>query len=454
MQFSNGQLLQGDCKDKLAEIDDNSVDLIATDPPYGYAFMNKDWDRAVVSVDIWRECLRVLKPGAFAFVMSAPRQDVLSRMIVNLEDAGFQTGFTSMYWAYASGFPKAGNVSKIVDKKLGKQRMVIGSRTSAYGDTEESESNDGRNLWCKPSTKEVKLHSKIAVSDQAKKLDGSYLGFQPKPAVEVILVVMKPLSEKNYTGQAMDNGKGITWLDDCRIPFTNDSDLKSATYGGYEGNHIDHTEGKFGMKGSKNIQANQKGRFPANLLVSDDALNDGNITKSNGHFNSKVKMKGHTLYEGGYNDFTQQDRKLNDSGSFSRYFDLDAWDDNNKSQFIITPKASKSEKNKGLENFTAKFSPTMGNGIGGREHDPNNKNAFTKNTHPTVKPVKLFKYLVTLGSRENDVILDPFIGSGTTALACNELHRRWIGIERNPEYVEICKARLVERQSNLDSIMN
>ena len=102
----------GNCLDVMRTMSDESVDLVATDPPYGYAFMGSQWDKAVVGVDVWQECLRVLKPGGFAFVMSAPRQDVLSRMIVNLEDAGFDTGFTSLYWCYGSGFPKAMNIGK------------------------------------------------------------------------------------------------------------------------------------------------------------------------------------------------------------------------------------------------------------------------------------------------------------------------------------------------------
>ena len=94
----------GDCKDVLAIIPDESVDLIVTDPPYGISFMGKDWDRAVPPVDIWRECLRVLKPGAFAFVMSIPRMDCLSEMGKRLAEAGFETGFTPIFWAYASGY--------------------------------------------------------------------------------------------------------------------------------------------------------------------------------------------------------------------------------------------------------------------------------------------------------------------------------------------------------------
>src|SRR5713226_4000788 len=158
------ELIHANCIDVLRNMPDNSVDCIVTDPPYGYSFMGKDWDKAVPSVEVWKECLRVLRPGSFAFVMSAPRQDVLSQMIVRIAEAGFDTDFTSIYWTYASGFPKA---------------MNIGKRGG---------------------------------------LAGAYAGFRPKPAVEIIIVAMKPLSEKTFVDQALKNGKGVTWLDDCRIP--------------------------------------------------------------------------------------------------------------------------------------------------------------------------------------------------------------------------------------------
>jgi hypothetical protein len=124
-------IIHGDCRDELRKLPSNSIDLIVTDPPYGYSFMGKNWDKAVPSVDVWKECLRVLKPGAFAFVMSAPRQDVLSQMIVRIGDAGFDTHFTSIYWTYATGFPKAANIGKLVDKRMGVEREVLGSTTPA-----------------------------------------------------------------------------------------------------------------------------------------------------------------------------------------------------------------------------------------------------------------------------------------------------------------------------------
>lgn len=111
-------LINADCLVALRDFADESVDLIVTDPPYGYSFMNKDWDKAVPHVDIWKECLRVLKCGAFAFVMSAPRSDVQAEMVLKLKEAGFEVGFTPIIWSYASGFPKALNIKKKLLKDL------------------------------------------------------------------------------------------------------------------------------------------------------------------------------------------------------------------------------------------------------------------------------------------------------------------------------------------------
>lgn len=440
-----------DCLEGMKQLEDNSVDLIVTDPPYGYSFMGKEWDSQVPSVEIWQQALRVLKAGAFAFVMSAPRQDVQVQMINNLHKAGFNMNFTPLYWAYASGFPKAGNISKMVDKKLGVEREVIGQ--IQRGDVEEAKAK-GTTFTQADANKNNKdifgygtENITIPKSNEAKSLDGSYAGFQPKPAVEIILVAMKPITEKTYVEQALKNKKGITWLDDCRVPYESEGDIKSATYGGYEGKHIDHTEGNFGFKGSKNIKANNQGRFPANLLVSDDVLNDGNITEA----------KGGDIHASARNDIFDTNIKPriisrpNDSGSFSRYFDLDKWyinklplDVRKTFPFMITPKASSSEKNDGLDDIQPQYmdqSREIGSAGG---TNPRNRGAETarKNFHPTTKPIKLKQYLITLGSRQNDLILDPFIGSGTTGIAARQLTRNFIGFELNKEYHQIALARV------------
>lgn len=418
-----------DCLDGMRNLPENSIDLIVTDPPYGISFMGKDWDKAVPSIDVWKECLRVLKSGAFAFIMSSPRIDVLSQMAIRLEKAGFNIGFTPIYWAYASGFPKSMNIGKAVDKRLGVERKRVENPNAIAFQYE------GKNS---------KQFSNEAISNEAISLNGSYAGFQPKPAVEVIIVAMKPLSEKTYVDQALSNGKGITWLDNCRVPFEQCEEVKTSIGKGFGGSF------RGGEKEAIELD-NTKGRFPANLLVSDDVLNDGNVIK--GTFG--VHGRGSEIFAGGKgfaNTLSEVGQTVGygDSGSFSRYFSLDKWADKTF-PFLIVPKASRGEKNKGLDGFEEKQMykcdgsgnslEIFGSTDGGR--------LARKNFHPTVKPLKLMSYLITLGSRPNDIILDPFIGSGTTAVSAKMLGRRYIGFEKNEEYAKIAKARLGSIQDNI-----
>ena len=237
----------------LKKIANDTVDLLCTDPPYGLGVLGLGWDKLVPPVAIWRECLRVLKPGAFAFVMSAPRQDLVYQMVENLRLAGFRTDFTSLFWVYSSGFPKALNISKAVDKKLGRKREVIAtSGRGRVGGGSGARAFTGQCVGPRP------------LSNDAKRLDGSYGGFQPKPAVEVVIVAMKPCAKKTFVEQALTNGKGVTWFDAGRVPLTSRE---------------------------KGLRHDPRGRFPANLLVSDDALNEG----------------------------------VPSDESFSRFFDLDRW---------------------------------------------------------------------------------------------------------------------------------
>lgn len=413
-------IINNDSLHALKELDDNSIDAVITDPPYGYSFMGKNWDKAVPSVDIWRECLRVLKPGGWCMVMSAPRSDVQNAMISRLMEAGFRLDFTPIYWTYASGFPKAGNVGKLVDKRMGVEREVLRPH-------ERQNYKKGGAGFRELGEEELRTDYNItaATSPEAKALDGSYTGFQPKPAVEVVIVAMKPLSEKTYVDQALKNGKGITWLDDCRVPTS-----ESLNGGGYNtaGTSTKNKEdaSSFYTPVVEQEFVQPTGRFPANLLVSDEALN------------------GH-----------------------SKYFDLDAWADT--LPFLAVPKASKSEKNAGLEHLAltggaAGDITARGNtnpvcqSCGGSKFDRGKgvcscgqpdwkaQNKLQGNVHPTVKPLKLMSYLITLTTREGDTVLDPFVGSGTTVVAAKQLGRKGIGIEREPEYVEIANARYEHAQ--------
>jgi len=419
------KVVKADCLKLLNRLETESIDLIVTDPPYGLHFLGKDWDKAIPSQKVWDECFRVLKNGSFIFVMSAPRMDLQYRMAMNLEKAGFDIGFTPIYWAYSSGFPKAMNIGKAIDKRAGVERKVIG----------QYDYPDGCD---RPSAKEdmgfvqeyVKKHSgtyntkrivdRLAITEpatpEAKKLDGSYAGFQPKPAVEVVIVAMKPITEESYVDQALWNAKGITWLDNCRIPILNS---KSTI-----------------------------GRFPANLLVSNDILNDGIERKGLG----KASKRDDKSVFGDFTNTGRQDRLKKfegDSGSFSRYYDLDLWfkekfkeiskDKLELYPFSLIPKPSPSEKERGLSKFT-----------------PDSVNeTFSKNYHPTVKPVKLMSYLISLASRDGDLVYDPFLGSGTTAVASKMLNRNYIGTDINKEWLRIATHRLraVVKSFNLNELI-
>jgi len=405
--------------------------------------MGKDWDKVVIPSSTWKECLRVLKPGAFAFIMSAPRQEVLGRMIYNLQEAGFETGFTSIYYCYATGFPKAINISKAIDKRKGLKRTGI-TRTDGKA-TNSGSGCYNCNIEGENSMSRV-FEDGLPISDEAKTLDGFYGGFQPKPAVEIIIVVMKPLSEKSYIDQALKNGKGITNLDDCRIPY--EKKYKPQTRGNLNSTS---EERNYGYKDNVEI-GSEKGRFPANLLVSDDILNDGKERTSNKSKDDKSASGGIWQKSTG----KPAGQTYNDSGSFSRYFDLDAWakendisEDCNTFPFLICPKASKSEKNKGLDNLSIKQTTGGGGGIGDYLEDVNSasgkfgsEKAPSKNCHPTVKPIKLMSYLITLGSRKEDTVLDCFLGSGTTGVAAKLLGRKFIGIELSLDYLKIAQERI------------
>ncbi|MGC8580505.1 MAG: DNA methyltransferase, partial [bacterium] len=464
----------------LKQLEDDSIDAIVSDPPYQLSsitkarpdqskdseygevpfsriqakkgFMGKEWD-VLPNVEVLKESLRVLKPGAFALWLMTPRQDSQLEFLLRLRKAGFMISFTPIYWVYASGFPKAMNISKAVDRKLGAKR------TPTAVDQRFGRANSGiYQMNVDGEDKQQFIRYDEPATPEAKKLNGSYGGFQPKPAVEVIIVSMKPLSENSYVEQALNNGKGITWLEDCRIPYASKEDMESARFGNDE-KVLNLYDGGWKPLG-KNRLASDKGRFPANLLVSDNVLDIG-VKHSVGH-NPNIKTTGYGSFGGGSSTRVnwKEDTYINDSGDLSRYFSLDAWWDQKLEElpdeiqkifpFLYVPKASRTERNKGLEHLPEKKidydSLTRTNKETADKFGAERK-AVMQNHHPTVKPIKLMSYLITLTTREGDVVLDPFIGSGTTAISAILLNRKFIGFEREPEYFTIATERIKYYQS-------
>lgn len=111
-------------------------------------------------------------------------------------------------------------------------------------------------------------NGKFKKPDFVKELESGYAGWQPKPAYENILIVQKNLSEKSYVDQALSNGKGITWLDDCRIPYQDNKDI-------YFGHHNKEDDSQLGSNSmfqiggiNRSFNTDIQGRFPANLICS------------------------------------------------------------------------------------------------------------------------------------------------------------------------------------------
>lgn len=175
------------CLDTMARMPDNSLDAIVTDPPYGISFMGQKWDYDVPSVEIWRECLRVLKPGGYLLAFAGTRTQ--HRMAINIEDAGFEIR-DLISWVYGSGFPKSLNISKAIDKAAGAEREVIGTATS--GEMQNAKGQNSR-PWHENKNESGKIEYNITApaTDAAKEWEG--FGTALKPSWECITVAQKTL---------------------------------------------------------------------------------------------------------------------------------------------------------------------------------------------------------------------------------------------------------------------
>jgi len=429
------QVILGDCTEVMADWPDDSVDCIVTDPPYGISFMGKEWDKALPPSAAFEQMIRVLKPGALAFVMSSPRQDVLWRMLAMLEGVGFHLRQSFISWIFKTGFPKALDVSKGIDRKLGLERSKV---------TKFAENFRGGKLHAKDSSKRswIEVQSDDAISELASKWEGWKSQTGLKPAAECVLMVNKPRSEKTIVDNVMKHGVGAINVDACRIPFKNkeDSDYVEGKHDSVEG--IPRTGGNVYQwkeyQGERTNGYTPKGRFPANLLISDGSLDTGKTTKSEG--GKTVRGKQDKVGKWGFQDFNMQG--YGDIGDQSRYFDLDAWAKHHG--FLDVAKPSKAERDLGLTTqplMVPKSKFNLSDGSKDMRFDgviPNKR----RNVHPTVKPVKLMAYLIELGCPKDGVVVDPFVGSGTTCIAAKQLRRKWIGIEIKPEYADIARARI------------
>jgi DNA modification methylase len=392
-------IINGNCLDELKNLPDNSVDSIVTDPPYGISFMGKKWDYDVPSVEIWAECLRVLKPGGHLLAFAGTRTQ--HRMACRIEDAGFEIRDLIM-WAYSSGMPKSHNVSKAIDKAAGAEREVVGKHP--YPARNKPGGNSlNMSVVGMPDNPELT----VPATPEAKQWEG--WGTSLKPSLEPITMARKPL-EGTVAANVLKYGTGAINIDGCLVEFQSESDKASWRWGGAGKENNSVLSWKNSSK--RIIQNNASGRWPANIIHdgSDEVVSlfpDAKSGRSNGLAKTGQSGKNTPLRRGAL-------ISRNDSGSAARFF--------------YCAKASPKDRNSGLSD--------------------------KDNDHPTVKPTDLMCYLCRLVTPPGGTVLDPFMGSGSTGKGAILEGFNFIGMELDPHYCEIAEKRIgsVKVNVTLDEI--
>lgn len=406
--MNNINLMLGDCLERLRELPDNSVDAVVTDPPYGLSFMGKKWDYDVPSVEIWAECLRVLKPGGHLLAFAGTRTQ--HRMAVRIEDAGFEIR-DMIAWVYGSGFPKSLDVSKAIDKAAGAEPVKTGEfkRASIQRNGDGETWQAGAFASHPEETKQVEIT--VPATEAAQQWQG--WGTALKPALEPITVARKPLIG-TVAANVQTHGTGAINVDGCRVT-TNDK------LGG--GGEKAETSAKFSNEGWKRpwmndqnaletqaakVRANVEkaealGRWPANL-IHDGSQMVLDLFPETGKSTGGGKNNA-DKFGGGYAPTGDETIGYGDTGSAARFF------------------------------YCAKTSK---------------KDRGETNDHETVKPTDLMRYLCRLVTPPGGTVLDPFMGSGSTGKAAMMEGFDFIGVERDTAYFEIAKGRIEAAKMDMD----
>lgn len=365
----------------LHSMPDNSVDSIVTDPPYGLSFMGKKWDYDVPSSELWAECLRVLKPGGHLLAFAGTRTQ--HRMAVRIEDAGFEIR-DMIAWVYGSGFPKSLDVSKAIDKS-------------------------------DPS------------AEAAHKWQG--WGTALKPSLEPVTVARKPFGT-TVAENVLTHGTGALNIDGCRVGTTVETWPASRSY--------QRNQPGAPSKGTQSAGDAPAGRWPANLIhdgseevvgmFPDSGSGSGErkaAKPGNQPFNTGRGWNSHNMTRDG----ATAPEDYGDSGSAARFF--------------YCAKASRADRDEGCGDVTPQQrDESRKQGDPGGDN-PRNRGAQPRvNHHPTVKPTDLMRYLCRLVTPPGGVVLDPFMGSGSTGKAAMLEGFGFIGIEREAEYVAIAERRI------------
>jgi DNA modification methylase len=452
-------IINGNNIEELKKFDDNYFDSIVTDPPYEIGFMGKSWDASGIAnnPEMWAECLRVLKPGGYLLSFSATR--TYHRMAVAIEDSGFEIR-DMIEWVYGSGFPKSLNIGKAVDKLQGNEREVTGT-TKANGmkaiTKSRVEQGYRKNLTI------ANFRDERPTTKGTSEWEG--WGTALKPAHEPICMARKPLAEKTVAENCLKYGTGGINIDESRVGTERVkqlTDVRGKCRNSTSKMVADHKEVETVRPGGGHSQ----GRFPANLIHDNSEEVRECFPESSKGLRVELQQIGGTWWSrskhlmfgrGGVNASRYDTGQANVHARFFK-------------SIIYQAKASKSERNKGCEGLEEKERESQNvyfkckncnNWIDktpsqSRKHQrPNStcqceipneesvvKKSSNQNNHPTVKPVALMEYLIKMVTPTNGIVLDPFMGSGSTGVACVLNDFEFVGIDLDKDYCEIARARI------------
>ena len=376
-------------QDILKSYPDNHFDSIVTDPPYGIEFLGKDWDSNTGAVDTWEECYRVLKPGGHILAFSAAR--TYHKLATNIESVGFEIR-DQLMWLYASGFPKAQDIGKAIQKRQGveKSKPVEDNGRKRMADKLATTNNTNDPGFSGVDT--------VCTSPEAQQWSGWKTAL--KPSHEPIVMARKP-----FKGSCLDNvlkhSTGALNIDATRIAIEDDG-WKSSSNGGKKLDKYGDASGY-----SDVLSMNDQGRFPSNVF--------GEIPDYQKYFYCPKVSRA--------------ERSIGCENLKQDYIETVAGSEGGKNGQWFCNKCNKSYN-------------------GSNDHTQCGDDKYWKesavqgNNHPTVKPVALMSYLVKLVTPEGGKVLDPFSGSGSTGMACVEHGFDYTGCELDPAYVEIATKRI------------
>jgi DNA modification methylase len=464
------ELKQGDCLELMKTLPDNSIDLIFCDPPYALGseviikengkpdykkavdFMNK-WDQpdGTFWEEWFTEAKRVLKHGGHCLMFGMDRQLWFNCYYANY--AGF-TQKQSLYWYFISNFPKASDLSKNLDKYFGAEREVVGKSNRITGKSQSS------NEYKFGGSKDFENSNNITAPSThlAKKYESIKYSVAPlKQVVENIMVFQKPYKTGSclHDVLAMENGDdtitcGGVDIENNRVEAGEEITERKSIAGGGNG------DVQFSGLKVKIYEGSPNGRFPAQTYISSEAGEI--IDRQSGVSKSQVGKRNpngkyHGVNSEVYGEFKPEPEKLSgfsDTGGASRILHKCDFDKGDFDLYHYCPKVSKEERNEGLEGFEEKQYSHDGRHTEIENPFQRNKSIATNN-HPTVKPkALLFKILKLFKTPNQQVILDPFMGSGSMGISAVETDFDYIGYELDPEYFKIAEARIANTQSKAE----